>query len=436
MAKLPDDHDSGSRGVSNLKSASSLKSSEALGISIDRINEARKAIAGSVERTPLVHAAFLSEALGCDLYLKLENLQYTGSFKDRGALYRLLNLTEEEKKRGVVAMSAGNHAQGVALHARSLGISATIVMPEGAPFSKIEATRNLGAEVELYGDTLDDSRLRVEEIITETNMVFIHPYDDPYVISGQGTIGLEILDDQPDIDTVVVPIGGGGILSGVATAVRATKSDVEFYGVEAGLYPSMSEALGMQGTPCGGSTVADGIAVKEPGKITRQIIREAVRDIFLVDESEIEKAILHLAEKQKVVAEGAGASGVAAIMANAEYFKGRKIATVICGGNIDARMLSGLLLRGMMRTGRVVRIRNEMVDRPGVMATISKIIASSHANIIDVIHQRHFYDIPAKFVEIDYIVETRDWEHAHDIVAKLREAGFNSCLRSMAGVPL
>ncbi|WP_343563126.1 threonine ammonia-lyase [Kiloniella sp. b19] len=401
-------------------------------VTIDDIRKAQESIRGGVVRTPLIHAVRLSELLGFDLYLKLENQQFTGSFKDRGALYRMQNLTDEQKRKGVIAMSAGNHAQGVALHARNLGVPATIIMPEGAPFSKIERTRQLGAKVELFGDTLDDSRVRVDEIIAETGMTFVHPYDDPYVVAGQGTIGLEMLEDQPDLDAVVVPIGGGGILSGIATAIKAAKPDVKFYGVEASLYPSMSQVLDHQPATSGGSTMADGIAVKEPGFITRTLIREYVEKIFLVSEAEIETAILTLAEEQKIVSEGAAATGVSALLANAEQFRGQKVATVICGGNIDARLLSGLLMRGLMRSNRLVRIRTEMVDQPGLLALISSVIGKSRGNIIDVMHQRHYYDVPAKLVEIDFVIETRDLDHVHEIIARLSDEGIGARVLSLS----
>ncbi|WP_020593338.1 threonine ammonia-lyase [Kiloniella laminariae] len=399
-------------------------------VTIDEIRKAAGEIHGEVVRTPFVHAKRLSDILGCELYLKLESQQYSGSFKDRGALYRIKNLTPEQRKKGVIAMSAGNHAQGVALHAKRLGIPATIVMPETAPFSKIERTRALGAKVILSGETLDDSRKVVDEIVARDGTIFIHPYDDEFVIAGQGTIGLEMLEDQPDLDAIVVPIGGGGILSGISIASQSLKPGIKLYGVEANLFPSMSQALKHQPATSGGSTMADGIAVKEPGKLTREIIDQRVEEIFLVDESQIETAILTLVEEQKVVSEGAGATGVAAIIANAEKFKGMKIATVICGGNIDARMLSGLLMRGLMRDNRLVRIRTEMVDQPGLLAKISRIIGQTRGNIIDVMHQRHYYDVPAKMVEIDFIVETRDQEHVDEIITKLGDESIKTRILS------
>ena len=399
-------------------------------VTIDDIRQAADEIRGDVVRTPFVHAKRLSKMLGCELYLKLESQQFSGSFKDRGALYRIKNLTDAQKEKGVIAMSAGNHAQGVALHANRMGIPATIVMPETAPFSKIERTRALGAKVILSGETLDDSRKVVDEIVAKDGLTFVHPYDDEHVIAGQGTIGLEMLEDQPDLDAIIVPIGGGGILSGISLAATAINPDIKLYGVEANLFPSMSQAIKHQPATSGGSTMADGIAVKEPGVITREIIDQLVEEIFLVDESQIETAILTLVEEQKVVSEGAGATGVAAILNNPEKFKGKKIATVICGGNIDARMLSGLLMRGLMRDGRLVRIRTEMVDQPGLLAKISSEIGKARGNIIDVMHQRHFYDVPAKMVEIDFIIETRDSEHVDEIVECLSKMGISTRILS------
>jgi threonine dehydratase len=391
---------------------------------IDDIRAAARHLEGQVIRTPLVPAARMSEVLGCELYLKLENLQRTGSFKDRGAYIRLSRLAPEEARRGVIAMSAGNHAQGVAYHARRLGIPATIVMPEFAPFSKVERTRSFGAKVVLTGDTLDASAQAARKIAGEEGLTFVHPYDDADVIAGQGTIGLEIMADLPDVDTIVVPIGGGGLISGISLAAKDANPEVRVIGVETELYPSMLNALKGRGELPGGSSLADGIAVKNPGKLTQEIISRLVEDIAIVPESVIETAIVRLVEEQKIVAEGAGAAGVAAILAEPERFAGRKVATVICGGNIDVRLLSGVLARGLVRDGRMVRLRIGIVDQPGVLARIADVIGRTGANIIEVYHQRLFYDVPAKRADVDVVLETRNAEHVKEIIASLDQHGF------------
>jgi len=391
---------------------------------IDDIRAAAERLKGQVIRTPLVSAARLSEVFGCDLYLKLENLQRTGSFKDRGAYIRLSKLSDEEAKRGVIAMSAGNHAQGVAYHAKRLGIPATIVMPEFAPFSKVERTRAFGARVVLTGETLDASAHAALKIAEEENLTFVHPYDDVDVIAGQGTIGLEILEDLPDVDTIVVPIGGGGLISGISIAAKEANPDVRIMGVETELYPSMANALTGRDGLQGGSSLADGIAVKNPGKLTKEIIARLVEDILIVPENAIESAIQRLVEEQKIVAEGAGAAGIAAIMNEPQRFAGRKVVTVICGGNIDSRLLSGVLTRGLVRDGRMVRLRISIVDQPGVLAKIADVIGRSSANIIEVYHQRLFYDVPAKSADVDVVLETRNSEHVKEIIASLAQHGF------------
>jgi threonine dehydratase len=393
-------------------------------VSADDIKAAAKLIRGEVVRTPLVPAARLGQALGCELFLKLECQQFTGSFKDRGAFVKLKSLTAKQAKLGVIAMSAGNHAQGVAYHASRLGIPATIVMPEFAPFSKVERTRQFGARVVMIGDTLDASAVAAREIAEKDNLTFVHPYDDPRIVAGQGTIGLEILEDQPDLDTLVVPIGGGGLISGIATAAKSIKPDIQIYGVEADLFPSMYQAVNGLAPTAGGQTLADGIAVKNPGKLTREIIERLVEDILLVDEPLIESAVHALVEQQKVVAEGAGAAGIAALMKEPERFAGRRVGVVIGGGNIDVRLLSWVLTRGLVRDGRMVRLRIGIVDRPGVLAKVTKLIGDTGGNIIEVYHQRLFYDVPAKQADVDAIVETRNRDHVQEIVESLRAGGF------------
>ena len=398
-------------------------------VTAEDIRAAGRTIAGDVIRTPLVAAPRLGEILGCELYLKLENQQYTGSFKDRGALNKLKSLTPGQAKFGVIAMSAGNHAQGVAYHARRLGIPATIVMPEFAPFTKVERTKDLGARVVLTGDTLDASAIAAREIAERENLTFVHPYDDPKIVAGQGTIGFEMLEDQPELDTIVVPIGGGGIISGIAIAAKSIKPEIEMIGVEAELFPSMYQAIHGQastagGQTAGGQTLADGIAVKNPGQLTRAIIEELVSEILLVDEGQIEAAVHALVEQQNIVAEGAGAAGVAALMKDKERFAGRRVGAVICGGNIDVRLLSWVLTRGLVRDGRMVRLRIGIVDRPGVLAQVAQLIGATGGNIIEVYHQRLFYDVPAKQADLDAVIETRNPEHVREIVAALEAGGF------------
>jgi threonine dehydratase len=396
----------------------------ATSVTAEDIRAAGREIAGQVIRTPLVAAPRLSEILGCELYLKLENLQYTGSFKDRGALNKLKSLTPEQARSGVIAMSAGNHAQGVAYHAERLGMPATIVMPEFAPVTKVERTKELGARVVLVGDTLDASAVAAREIAERDELTFVHPYDDPKIIAGQGTIGFEMLEDQPDLDTIVVPIGGGGIISGIAIAAKSVRPEIEMIGAEAALFPSMYQAVRGLAPSAGGQTLADGIAVKNPGALTRAIIEELVAEIVLVDESHIEAAVHALVEQQKIVAEGAGAAGVAALMTERERFAGRKVGAVICGGNIDVRLLSWVLTRGLVRDGRMVRLRIGIVDRPGVLAKVTQLIGETGGNIIEVYHQRLFYDVPAKQADVDAVIETRNVDHVHEIVAALEAHGF------------
>ena len=393
-------------------------------VTLDDIRAAAEVIAGQVVRTPLVPAPRLSQMLGCEIYLKLENDQFTGSFKDRGSLVKLSSLTEEERRQGVIAMSAGNHAQGVAYHAQRLNIPATIVMPEFAPFSKVERTRGFGARVVLTGDTIDAAAIAAREIAEKEGFVFVHPYDDPKIIAGQGTIGLELLEDNPDLDTVIVPIGGGGVISGTAIAVTALKPGVKVFGVEAKFYPSMYQTLHNLAPTSGGQTIADGIAVKGAGKITRSIIAQLVEDIFLVDECGFETAVLMLVEMQKIVAEGAGAAGLAALLMHGGRFAGHKVALVVTGGNIDVRLLAALLTRGLVRDGRIVRLRIDINDQPGVLAKVAGLIGSTGGNIIEVYHQRLFYDVPVRNAEVDAVIETRNAEHVKEIIGALQSGGF------------
>jgi threonine dehydratase len=396
-----------------------------MAVSIAEIRDAAGAIAGRVKRTPSVDAPRLAELVGAErIVLKLENQQYTGSFKDRGALVKLLSLTPEERKSGVAAMSAGNHAQGVAYHAKRLGIPATIVMPEGTPFTKIERTRHLGARVLVEGDGFDSAGAFAREMSAREGLVFVHPYDDDRIIAGQGTIGLEMLADDPDLDCLIVPIGGGGLIAGIATAAKALKPGIDILGVEAKLYPSMYNAVRGLDPASGGSTIAEGIAVKRPGERTKPIIEALVSDILLVGEDTLERAVMQLIELQKVVAEGAGAAGLAAMLAYRERIAGKRVGTVIAGGNIDSRMLAHILLRGLVRDGRMVRLRIEITDQPGALARLAGVIGKAGGNIIEIYHQRMFHDVPVKKADIDAVVETRNAEHVREIVQGLNAIGF------------
>lgn len=403
-----------------------------LPVTIDDIRRAEAAIAGEIVRTPLIRAAALSEIVGIDVFLKLETTQATGSFKERGALNKLTTLDAAERRAGVVAMSAGNHAQGVAYHARRLGIPATIVMPAGTPFTKIDRTEALGAKVVLRGDSLVDARRAADSLAAERGLVPVHPYDDPAVIAGQGTIALEMLADDPDLDTLLVPIGGGGLISGIAVAAKCVSPQVEIIGVQSALYPSMYRVLqGIDpGLPSEGTTLAEGIAVKEPGTLTRRIVAELVGGVRLVTERQLESAIELLIERQKLVVEGAGAAGLAALMAEPERFRGRRVAIVLTGGNIDARLLASLLMRGLVHGGRLVRLRAELPDLPGVLSRVAGVIGGLGGNIVEVHHQRLFHDSSVKRAELDLVVETQNRRHVGAIIDALVAAGFPTRLLS------
>jgi threonine dehydratase len=395
-------------------------------VTIDDIRAAAATISGHVVRTPAIPAPRLAEATGVkELVLKLENLQFTGSFKDRGAYNKLRGLTAAEAKAGVIAMSAGNHAQGVACFAQRLGIPATIVMPQGTPFTKVERTKGFGARVIIEGDTIDTAAVFARDLAARENLTFVHPYDDAKIVAGQGTIGLELLADHPDLETIVVPIGGGGIMAGIATAAKTLKPAIEMLGVEAALYPSMHHAVRKLTPVFGAQTIAEGIAVKSPGALTKAIIERLVADILLVDEDALERAVHMMAEVQKVVAEGAGAAGLAAMLAHPERFAGKRVALVVCGGNIDARLLAQVFIRGLVRDRRVVSLRIEISDSPGVLARLARAIGDSGGNILEIYHQRLFTDLPAKRADIDAVVETRNAAHVDEIMASLQQAGFS-----------
>jgi len=405
-----------------------------LPVSIDDIRDAAAIIAGSVVRTPTVYTPSLSKMFGCELSLKLETQHHTSSFKERGALVKLTGLTADERHRGIIAMSAGNHAQGVAYHAARLGIPATIVMPETTPFSKVERTRSHGARVVLSGRTLADCRAETDRLIAEHGLVLVHPYDDPDIIRGQGTVGLEIIEAAPDVDTLVVPIGGGGLISGIAIAARALKPGIRVFGVQVDSFPSMYQAIHGLPPTSGGATLAEGIAVKYPGKLTQPVVSDLVEDIILVPERAIERAVQVLIEEQRLVAEGAGAAGIAALIHAPERFAGHRVATVICGGNIDSRILASVMMRGLVRDGRLVRLRIEISDEPGMLATVASVIGETGGNIVEVYHQRLFQDVPVKQAELDTVVETRNAEHVREIMSRFAALGMNARLLGSSAI--
>ena len=390
------------------------------------IAAAAAAIKDSVLVTECNESRTLGEICGCRIWLKFENLQFTSTFKERGALNRLKALSADERRRGVIAMSAGNHAQGVAYHARRLGIPATIVMPIGTPMVKVENTRRHGAEVVISGATLEEAGEFAKRHGEVHGMTMIHPYDDPLIIAGQGTIAAEMLERVPLLDTLVVPIGGGGLISGIAIAARAVKPDLRIIGVEAALYPSMYNAIYDVDLPMRGDTLAEGIAVKSPGKITTEIVRRLVDEIVLVSEDQIERAVASLISIEKTVAEGAGAAGLAAVMAHPEPFAGRNVGLVLTGGNIDTRLIASVLTRELAREGRLTQLSLDIVDRPGQLAAVCSLLAEAGANIIEVSHQRTFSDLPAKGTLLELVIETRDRAHLDDVLARLDAAGLKA----------
>lgn len=395
-----------------------------LPVTPEEVHAAAAAIAGAVVATPTVAAPLLSELLGASLFLKLENLQHTGSFKDRGALTKLLQLDAAARARGVIAMSAGNHAQGVAHHAQRLGIPATIVMPSHTPFTKVARTEAYGARVVLEGENISDSQIQAERLAQEHGYTLIHPYDDPAIVAGQGTIGLEMLAAVPDLDDLVVPIGGGGLIAGVALAARSINPGIRITGVESAHYPSMTDALAGRAASYGGATLAEGIAVKTPGRLPQRIIGELVDEILLVDEAAIERAVHLLATVQKLVIEGAGAAGIAAILSDPDRFVGRRVGAVLCGGNIDPRMLASILMRGLVRQGQLVRLRVQIEDGPGKLGRLAAVIGAAGGNIVEVHHQRLVVGLPVKRIDVDMVVETRDRPHVDRIIQDLDCAGF------------
>jgi threonine dehydratase len=394
-------------------------------VSYADIEAAAARLAGQVVDTPCLESRTLSEILGAQVFLKFENLQFTASFKERGALNKLGALIESsEPIRGVIAASAGNHAQGVAYHARRLGLPAVVVMPTATPMVKVERTAHFGAEVVLHGDGFDEAHAEAMRRAEALGLTFVHPFDDPLVIAGQGTLGVEMLRAQPAIDTLVIAVGGGGLIGGIATAARALRPDITVIGVQCSRFPAMVNAI--QGTrhEQGTTTIAEGIAVGQPGRITREVIRERVDDLVLVDEGDIEQAIVMLLEIEKTVAEGAGAAGLAALCSDPARFKGRKVGIVLCGGNIDPLMLAEIIERGLVRAGRLTRLTVELRDQPGALAQVTACLAAAEANVEQVHHQRRFTHLPVQAAEVQFVLQTRDHAHAVEIVSALEAAGF------------
>ena len=392
-------------------------------IGLEQIEAAREVIKGQVVRTPTIAAPKLSELIGAEVYIKCENLQFTNSFKDRGALVKLASLSESEARRGVIAMSAGNHAQAVAYHARRLGIPATIVMPEHTPFVKVANTEAFGAEIILSGRGLYEAQTRAIEIAEQRGLVVVHPYDDPLIIAGQGTIAFEVLADVPDLDMIVVPVGGGGLIAGNVIATHALKPSLAVIGVSSAACPSMHAVLSGEAVVCSEQTLADGIAVKAPGKLTLPIVKALVSRIVLVNEPAIERAICALLTSQKIVAEGAGAAS-AALLTEPEQFRGRKLCLYLSGGNIDPRMLASVVVRGLERDGKIVSLRLTITDQPGVLGRVATILGASGANILEVFHRRTLLDVPARGATLDLMIETKDKTHALQAIGKLEVEGF------------
>lgn len=395
-----------------------------LPLALADVQMAAERIGGSIVRTPTLHSKTLSDLTGATVYLKFENLQFTAAYKERGALNTLLQLDDAARAKGVIAASAGNHAQGLAYHGNRLGIPVTIVMPKPTPTVKVTQTEGHGASVILEGETFDEAYAHARQLEASNGYTFVHPFDDPRIMAGQGTVALEMLADAPDIDTLIVPIGGGGLVSGMATVAKAADRAIEVVGVEAELFPSMYNRVKGTDLSIGGDTLAEGIAVKEPGTITAQVIEALVDDIVLVSERKLEESVSLLLQIEKTVVEGAGAAGLAALLSNQERFAGRTIGIVLCGGNIDTRLLANVLLRDLARSGRLARLRIRLQDRPGALFHVSRIFHEQGVNIIEVYHQRVFTSLPAKGLITDIECETRDGAHLDRLMAALRAAGY------------
>ncbi len=412
------------QAMSHSSPQTSPSSSSIDSLTIDDVRAAADRIRGAVVHTPTMHSITLSQITGAEIWLKFETQQFTAAYKERGALNALLMMDETRRSRGVIAASAGNHSQGLSYHGRRLGVPVTIVMPRTTPTVKVMQTESVGGNVVLEGETFDDAYAHARKLETEMGLTFVHPFDDPDVAAGQGTVALEMLADVPDLDCIVTPIGGGGLISGMATVARALKPEMEVYGVQAALFPSMYAKVRGEELPCGGDTLAEGIAVKYPGEFTARVIADRVDDILLVDEAALEKAVSLLLQIEKTVVEGAGAAGLAAVLAHPEKFAGRKIGLVLCGGNIDTRLLANVLLRDLARSGRLARLRITLQDRPGSLFKVMSAFHDHNVNIIEIYHQRIFTNLPAKGLITDIECEARDREQLDALVASLRAMGY------------
>ena len=399
-----------------------------MNLTLKDVQAAAERLSGNVLLTPCTYARTLSQITGAEVYLKFENQQFTAAFKERGALNKLLSLSAKERRRGVIAMSAGNHAQGVAYHSKRLGIPAVIIMPKHTPSVKVEHTRAHGAEVILTGDTFDETSVFTRQLAKRRQLTLIHPYDDPLVMAGQGTIALEMLAQQPHLDTLLVPIGGGGLIAGMAVAAKGIKPDIEIVGVQSKRFPAMAGLIKQEPVQCERFTVAEGIAVKNPGRLTRRVVKKFVSDILLVDEDEIEDAVLQLLQIEKTVVEGAGACGLAGLMQCRRRFRKRKVGLVLCGGNIDLMILSSIIQRGLVRSGHLVRLRVETRDVPGELGRLTGLIGTAGGNVVEVHHQRAFSAEPLQTAIVDFILQTRGLDHLAQIVAALHQGGYRTSL--------
>jgi len=399
-------------------------------VTLEQIQRAAETVRGHVQETPCLRSRTLSEITGAEVYIKFENLQFTASFKERGALCKLSSLTDAQRIRGVIAASAGNHAQGLAYHARRLAVPAVIVMPRYTPHVKVERTAAFGAEVVLHGDHYDEASTHARTLAAERGLELVHGYDDENVIAGQGTVALEMLAAQPQLEVLLVPVGGGGLIAGMAIAAHGLDPELQVFGVQTERFPAFHCALAGTVPSFAASTIAEGIAVKTPGKLTLPIVREHVREVLLVDEGSLERAIVMLLEIEKTVAEGAGAAGLAALLRYGERFRGRKVGVVLSGGNIDPLMLGSIIERGMVRSGRLVRLTVELRDLPGALAQATAHLAEANANIEEVHHQRAFTDLPVQTAEVEFVLQTRSHEHVAEIIARLERAGFKARLRA------
>ncbi|GAA4051824.1 threonine ammonia-lyase [Parerythrobacter jejuensis] len=393
-------------------------------LTIDDVRAAAERIKGAVVRTPTMHSITLSRITGAEIFLKFENLQFTAAYKERGALNALLQLSDEQRERGVIAASAGNHSQGLSYHGTRLGVPVTIVMPRTTPSVKVMQTESVGGNVVLEGETFDDAYAHARALEEELGLTFVHPFDDPHVAAGAGTVALEMFEDAPDLDCIVTPIGGGGLMSGMSTVATALYPDMKVVGVQAELYPSMYAQINGLDKDCGGDTLAEGIAVKAPGKFTSKVIARNVDEILLVNEPKLENAVSLLLQIEKTVVEGAGAAGLAAILANPEKFKDRRIGLVLCGGNIDSRLLANVLLRDLARAGRLARLRITLKDRPGALFNVMREFDAHNVNIIEIYHQRIFTNLPAKGLITDIECEARDAGQLESLVTSLRQKGW------------